>query len=134
MPLNQLPLPLHDLTAMRLKAKLRRLRYGDALVCRRWRVEYHARGHGRAHYRMYHNGHLVGRLPVREEMIEVIDGALACYLAGLGWSPAKCRVVIGGAWSALDGEQYKVAPLPIARVLDFANRKATYKWLYDVHS
>ncbi len=112
----QLPLYLYDDTAAHLERLLWRLCIDDVLARRGWRLEYVRLLQGTAHYRLYRihqrRVHLVGIVDVMTNRRgSETDRRMAVYLAGTGWTPANCRILIGAAQTPIAAKKQRLPRL-----------------------
>lgn len=87
----QQPLPLFDVAAALVLARLEGMNYDDALIRherRGWRIEYLYLDAGLPHYRIYKGEQLFGLVDIRHpNQLMPIQLKLAFYLAALGFAP-----------------------------------------------
>lgn len=109
----QPPLLLYgDSTSQQLERLIHRMCLDDALVRRGWRLEYVQLEYGLPHYRLLKGGELVGVQDVRSpRVLPRIHRQLAAYLAGIGFTPERARLVVFGAQTPLDADKWRVPHL-----------------------
>lgn len=111
-----LPLYLFDDTAAELERMIWRLTIDDVLARRGWRLEYVRLLAGATHYRLYRicraRVKLVGIVDVMayQRGLEV-DRKMAVYLAGIGFTPANTRILIGAAQTPLEASKQRLPRL-----------------------
>ncbi len=97
-----------DDTSQQLERMIRKMCYDDALVRRGWRLEYVQLEYGFPHYRLMKGGELVGVQDVRSpRVLPRIHRKLAAYLAGVGFTPERSKLVVFGAKTPLDADKWR---------------------------